>query len=71
MKQMLFQRGRTVTPGGHPGPAVTVVGRGDGLLVRTTDADGAYIEVFLPTVDVAHLVEMLADNPAAWGMRPR
>lgn len=71
MKQMLFQRARTQTPGGHTGPAISVVGRGDGVLVRTTDADGVYVEVYLPTVDVAHLVEMLTDNPMQWGYPPR
>lgn len=40
MKEMLFSRRRTLTPGGHPGGAIVVTARGDGLLVRVTDQGG-------------------------------
>jgi hypothetical protein len=67
---LLFKRARTLTPGGHPGAAITVTARGDGVIVRVTDQGGRWYEVFLPTDDVAHLVEMLTDDPTVWGWRP-
>ena len=66
-KQLLFQRSRTVTPGGHPGGGITVTSRGDGIIVRIIDQDGDHREVYLPTEDVENLVEMLTDDPRAWG----
>jgi hypothetical protein len=70
MKQLLYSRTRTLTPGGHPGAGITVTARGDGILVRITDQGGRWYDVFLPTEDVNNLVEMLTDDPTAWGWRP-
>lgn len=66
-KQLLFKRARTLTAGGHPGGGITVVGRGDGLLIQVTDPSGTAVEVFLDADAAANLSEMMAENPAAWG----
>jgi len=70
MRELLFSRPRTLTPGGHAGGGIVVTGRGNGLLVRVTDQEGNYTEVFLPTSVVNNLVEMLTDNLSAWGWQP-
>lgn len=63
MKQLLFNRTRTLTPGGHPGAGITVHARGDGLIVRITYQAGNWYEAFLDTTATTNLVEMLIDDP--------
>lgn len=65
---MLFRRTRTLTPRGHPGAGITVRARGDGI--RITDPARGWYEVFLDTAATDNLVDVLTEDPTAWGWRP-
>ncbi|ASW85331.1 MULTISPECIES: hypothetical protein [Mycobacterium] len=69
--QLLFSGTRKLTPGGHPGAGITVHSRGDGIIVRITDQEGTWYEVFLDTTATTNLVETLTDDPTSWGWRPQ
>jgi hypothetical protein len=63
----LSSRTRHAHAGRSPAAGIAVHARGDGVIVRITDQEGGWFEVFLDTDATANLVEILTDDPAVWG----